>query len=76
MRSYITHQIKEAQGVLSIIGVVCIGRTGNRGGPMQQLCDFLLEVPSSETTKIQEGHLVLGLIMCGLVKSAMFKVAD
>ena len=33
------------------------------------------EVPSSETPKIQEGHLVLGHILCGLVESAMFKVA-
>lgn len=34
-----------------------------------------IEVPSSETPKIQEGHLVLGHILCGLVESAIFKVA-
>ena len=56
-------------------GIVCIGLTGNRGGPMRQLCDFLLEVPSPETPKIQEGHLVLGHILCGLVENAMFKAA-
>jgi len=54
-------------------GLVCIGLTGNRGGPMRELCDFLLEVPSSDTPKIQEGHLVLGHILCGLVENAMFK---
>lgn len=54
-------------------GVVCVGLTGNRGGPMRELCDFLLEVPSSITPKIQEGHLVLGHILCGLVESAIFK---
>lgn len=53
-------------------GVACIGMTGNRGGPMLELCDHLLAVPSSETPKIQEGHLVLGHILCGLVESAMF----
>jgi D-sedoheptulose 7-phosphate isomerase len=57
-------------------GLVCIGLTGNRGGPMGSLCDHLLEVPSSDTPKIQEGHLVLGHILCGLVESAMFKVPD
>jgi D-sedoheptulose 7-phosphate isomerase len=56
-------------------GLLCIGLTGNRGGPMQELCDCLLEVPSSDTPKIQEGHLVLGHILCGLVENAMFKVA-
>jgi D-sedoheptulose 7-phosphate isomerase len=54
-------------------GLICIGLTGNRGGPMLELCDHLLEVPSSETPKIQEGHLVLGHILCGLVENTLFK---
>ncbi len=54
-------------------GLVCIGLTGNRGGPMLELCDYLLEVPSNDTPKIQEGHLVLGHILCGLVEQALFK---
>jgi len=54
-------------------GLVCIGLTGNRGGPMRTLCDYLLEVPSADTPKIQEGHLVLGHILCGLVEKTMFK---
>ena len=54
-------------------GLVCIGLTGNLGGPMRDLCHHLLEVPSSVTPKIQEGHLVLGHILCGLVENALFK---
>lgn len=53
-------------------GLICIGFTGNRGGPMRELCDYILEVPSSQTPKIQEGHLVLGHILCGLVESNIF----
>lgn len=53
-------------------GLVCIGFTGNHGGPMKELCDFLLEVPSNSTPKIQEGHLVLGHILCGLIENRMF----
>lgn len=53
-------------------GLVRIGLTGNRGGGMRELCDFLLEVPSSDTPKIQEGHLVLGHILCGLIENALF----
>ena len=54
-------------------GVVCVGLTGAHGGPMVNLCDYVFEVPSLETPKIQEGHLVLGHIICGLVESALFK---
>ena len=55
-------------------GVVCIGMTGNLGGPMKDLCDHYLDVPSADTPKIQEGHAVLGHILCGLVERALFKV--
>jgi D-sedoheptulose 7-phosphate isomerase len=55
--------------------LVCIGLTGNRGGAMQELCDHLFEVPTDDTPKIQEGHLVLGHILCGLIENAMFKRA-
>ncbi len=54
-------------------GVVCIGMTGNHGGPMKELCDYYLGVPSADTPKIQEGHAVLGHILCGLVERALFK---
>lgn len=54
-------------------GLVCIGFTGNKGGPMIDLCDYLLAVPSDDTPKIQEGHLVLGHILCGLVEKKIFK---
>jgi len=57
-------------------GLVCIGLTGNRGGSMRELCEYLLEVPSADTPKIQEGHLVLGHILCGLVENAMFKAPN
>jgi D-sedoheptulose 7-phosphate isomerase len=55
------------------MGLITVGLTGNKGGPMLELCDYLLAVPSSHTPKIQEGHLVLGHIICGLVEKAMFK---
>ena len=54
-------------------GVISIGMAGNRGGPMKNLCDHYLDVPSSDTPKIQEGHAVLGHILCGLVERALFK---
>jgi len=57
-------------------GLICIGMAGNQAGSMGELCDHLLEVPSGDTPKIQEGHLVLGHILCGLVENALFEKAD
>jgi D-sedoheptulose 7-phosphate isomerase len=68
----ILHALEEARTK----GLVCVGLTGNRGGPMRDLCDYLLEVPSADTPKIQEGHLVIGHILCGLVENAMFKPSN
>lgn len=53
-------------------GLACVGMTGNRGGPMRDLCRFLLEVPSDETPRIQEGHLALGHAVCDLVERMAF----
>ena len=55
-----------------LAGIVTVGLTGNRGGPMLDLCDHLLAIPSDSTPKIQEGHLVVGHIICGLIENAMF----
>jgi D-sedoheptulose 7-phosphate isomerase len=57
-------------------GLTCIGFTGSKGSRMKPLCDYLLEVPSSDTAAIQEGHLVLGHVLCGLIEIAMFKAPD
>ena len=67
----ILHAFKEAR----LRGLKCLGLTGNRGGSMRELCDHHLEVSSSDTPKIQEGHLVLGHILCGLVENAIFKAS-
>ena len=53
--------------------LVCIGLTGNRGGPIRELCDHLIEVPSADTPRIQEGHAILGHILCGFVEEALFR---
>lgn len=54
-------------------GLVTVGFTGTPGGAMPDLCDFCLQVPSSETPKIQEGHIVLGHILCGLIECEIFR---
>ncbi len=54
------------------MNMITIGLTGNRGGPMVELCDYLLAVPSADTPKIQEGHLGMGHIICGIIENVIF----
>ena len=49
-----------------------VGFTGENGGEMAALCDFCLQVPSAETPRIQEGHSVLGHLLCALVEQGMY----
>ena len=53
-------------------GVVTIGFTGNAGGKMKEISDFLLNVPSTDTPRIQESHIMLGHIVCEYVESVLF----
>ena len=53
-------------------GLFTVGMTGSQGQEMGAYCDALIRVPSSSTSKIQEGHIVLGHILCGLIERAIF----
>ena len=54
-------------------GLYVAGFTGENGNAMLELADVCIEVPSRETPKIQEGHILLGHIVCGLVEERVFK---
>lgn len=49
-----------------------ISLTGMTGGAMKDYSDILLNVPSTDTPRIQESHIMIGHIICELVESAMF----
>ena len=53
-------------------GIVTVGFTGESGGKMKELSDYLLNVPSSNTPRIQESHIMLGHIICQLVEEQYF----
>jgi D-sedoheptulose 7-phosphate isomerase len=52
--------------------LITVGLTGHSGGKMAALCDHCLRMPSTETPKIQEGHIIVGHIICALVEREMF----
>lgn len=54
-------------------GMLVVSFTGEGGGKMKDSCDYLLNVPSSDTPRIQESHIMLGHIICQLVEEELFK---
>lgn len=53
-------------------GMITVGLTGESGGKMKGLCRYLLNVPSNDTPRIQEAHILLGHILCEIVESNLF----
>ena len=62
----------EAIKVCKEQGMISIGMTGKTGGKMAELCDICLKVPSTETPRIQEAHILIGHILCCLVEDSLF----
>ena len=54
------------------IGITTLSLTGATGGKMASATDLLLNVPSTDTPRIQECHIMVGHIICELVESALF----
>ncbi|HTN05769.1 D-sedoheptulose 7-phosphate isomerase [Agriterribacter sp.] len=53
-------------------GMITVGFTGESGGKMKALSDYLVNVPSADTPRIQESHILLGHIICQLVEEKYF----
>lgn len=54
------------------LGVTTIALTGEKGGEMGKIADLLLNVPSDDTPRIQEAHIMVGHIICEIVEKQMF----
>lgn len=64
--------IIEALKVAKSQGATIIGMTGETGGKMADLVDVLINVPSSDTPRIQESHILVGHIVCDITEKTLF----
>lgn len=64
----IINAIKEANNK----GMITIGLTGDNGGKMKDICTKIIKVPSGDTPRIQESHIMIGHIICQLVEESLF----
>ena len=66
-----TNVIKALE-VANQIGMVTIAFTGETGGKMKDCAKYLINIPSKDTPRIQECHMILGHTICELVEIALF----
>jgi D-sedoheptulose 7-phosphate isomerase len=64
--------IIEAFKVAREKAMITVGFTGKTGGTMKEFSNYLLNVPSTDTPRIQESHIMLGHIICQLVEERYF----
>jgi D-sedoheptulose 7-phosphate isomerase len=54
------------------VGMKVAGFTGSGGGKMAGMCDWLINVPSDDTPRIQESHIMIGHILCEWIEHELF----
>lgn len=54
-------------------GMKTIAFTGSKGGKLAAMTDFLIDVPSGDTPRIQEAHIMIGHIICELAEEKFFQ---
>lgn len=54
-------------------GMITVGMTGETGGKMKEFSDHLINVPSTDTPRIQESHGLIGHVICELVEKELFQ---
>ncbi|MBO7497366.1 MAG: D-sedoheptulose 7-phosphate isomerase [Salinivirgaceae bacterium] len=67
-----SENILRALKVAKSKGLVTVAMTGESGGKMKDVVDYLLNVPSTDTPRIQEAHIMLGHIFCQIVEEDLF----
>ena len=65
-------RLTKAMEVANQLGIITVGFTGETGGKMAGLCKYLVNIPSKDTPRIQECHMVIGHTICELVEMNLF----
>ena len=63
--------VVKAVQVAKEMGIYTIGMLGKDGGKLSSLCHLNLLVPSTNTARIQEAHILIGHILCGAVERSL-----
>ena len=62
----------QAIAVANNAKMITVGLTGEGGGKMKTMCKYLIKVPSTDTPRIQEAHILIGHIICEISEKEIF----
>ena len=52
--------------------MITVGLSGKKSAKMDSICDIMIKVPSDNTARIQESHIMIGHIICELIEEYLF----
>jgi D-sedoheptulose 7-phosphate isomerase len=64
--------IVRAMEEAALQGMITVAMTGETGGKLKDKCDYLINIPSTDTPRIQELHMLIGHIICEQVEARLF----
>jgi D-sedoheptulose 7-phosphate isomerase len=64
--------VVKALEVANSLGMITVGFTGETGGKMKDLCKYLVNIPSKDTPRIQECHMLFGHTICEIVEMQLY----
>ena len=64
-----SENVVHAISIASNLGCKTIGLSGKGGGKLKDVCDLILEIPSDNTARIQEMHILIGHIFCEIIEN-------
>ncbi|NQV51496.1 MAG: D-sedoheptulose 7-phosphate isomerase [Candidatus Marinimicrobia bacterium] len=64
--------IIEAMETCQKNGLISVGLSGRTGGKLDGKCDYIIKIPSENTPRIQESHILIGHIICAIVEESLF----
>jgi len=67
-----SENVVEALKVCKEMDIETVGLTGAAGGKMEECCTYCIKVPSDDTPRIQEAHILIGHVICSIIEEGLF----
>lgn len=71
-----SENIVEAVNAATKAGMTTIALTGEGGGKLKDTCTYAIQVPSTDTPRVQECHILIGHVICELVEKILFATEE
>ena len=67
-----SENVVNAVKMANSLDMLSVGMSGDKGGKMKELCQHNIIIPSSNTARIQEAHIIVGHIFCQIIEENLF----